>query len=110
MKLALLNSLVITNAGCYKAKEISTMEAKCLIRSYARTNGLESYIGHTSTASFLSQLIGIPVEVNRQRFKQRTHQPVICFKLYDRLPENKCLHVQDLKTSAYAFFLLQKIE
>ncbi|MBC1522654.1 DUF1874 domain-containing protein [Listeria booriae] len=110
MKLALLNSLVITNEGCYKAKEISTMEAKCLVRAYARVGEVESYIGHASTATFLSTLLGIPVIVNRQRFKQRTHQPVICFKLYDRLPENKCLQVQDLKTSAYAFFLLQKME
>ncbi|MBC1317744.1 DUF1874 domain-containing protein [Listeria booriae] len=110
MKLALLNSLVMTGAGSYRAKELTLMEAKCLVRAYARVGDVESYIGHASTAIFLSSLLGIPVTVNRQRFRQHRNQPVVCFKLYDRVPEHKELHVQDLKTSAYAFFLLQKIE
>ncbi|WP_249848443.1 STIV orfB116 family protein [Bacillus subtilis] len=34
----------------------------------------KSFIGHESTALFLQELLGIKIEFNRTRFKQRKYQ------------------------------------
>ncbi|WP_078393431.1 STIV orfB116 family protein [Shouchella patagoniensis] len=108
MKLAILNSLVITNQGVYKAEKITLMEARKMM--FAHETNYESYAGHASSSFFLEELLGFPVSVNRIRFRQEKYQQALCFKLYDRYMEYKKLTEKELQSVNYDFFLLTRMD
>lgn len=108
MTVALLNSLVITNEGFYKAEKITLLEARKIM--FENETNYESFIGHESSARVLEALLGFPVKVNRLRFKQDKFQRAICFKLYDRYREYEVLTEEELQKVKYDFYLLTRMD
>lgn len=108
MTVALLNSLVITNEGFYKAEKITLLEARKIM--FENEANYESFIGHESSARVLEALLGFPVKVNRLRFKQDKFQRAICFKLYDRYREYEVLTEEELQKVKYDFYLLTRMD
>ncbi|QYF82847.1 YddF family protein [Brevibacterium sp. PAMC21349] len=108
MGIVFLNSLVMTNPGFYKAEVISLDEVSQCLASYGGV--YKSFIGHESTALFLQELLEIKIEFNRTSFKQKKYQKAICFKLYERFPENKVLTNEELENDNYRFYLLTRLD
>jgi len=104
MKLALLNTAIVTAEGTYKLKEISLQEAQGLIKD--NKGNLDSAIGHQSTADMMSMLLDVDVEVNRQFFKNQVGQTALIFKLKGRPEEGQILDIQDIAKIGYKFQLL----
>lgn len=107
MGIVFLNSLVLTNPGFYKAEVISLDKVYTCLASYGGV--YKSFIGHESTALFLQELLGIKIDFNRTCFKQRRNQKAICFKLYERFPENKVVTNEELENANYQFYLLTRL-
>lgn len=107
MKIALLNTSIITAPGNYSLKDISLEQAIEIIQK--NKNNLDSAIGHESTAQIMSQLLKTTVEVNRQMFAQQVGQEAIVFKLNGRPPEGKILTVQEIEQIGYKFQLLTRL-
>ena len=72
MEVALLNSLVLTSPGCYKADKITIQEVHDVLGCYGWR--YKSFIGHRSTALFMQALLGIRVEHNRKIFRHMRYQ------------------------------------
>ncbi len=99
---ALLNTSICTVDGKYELKSISLDAAKRIIGE----NDILSAIGHDSTAQILSDLLSIPVPVNRINFEQQPNQMAIVFKLNGRPPEGKILSREEIEQIGYSFKLL----
>ncbi|MED4801919.1 YddF family protein [Bacillus atrophaeus] len=108
MEVALLNSLVLTNPGFYKADKITVQEVYKVLEHYGWR--YKSFIGHRSTASFIQELLGIRVEHNRKIFRHMKYQKAICFNLHERFPEYKVLTKRDLANAKYQFYLLTRLD
>jgi hypothetical protein len=102
MKLAILNTSILTNDGEYKLESISLEKAIELTHA---TN-IDSAVGHESTAQILTELLGVEVPVNRQMFAQEVGQSAIVFKLNGRPPEGKILNREEIEVVGYSFKLL----
>lgn len=102
MKLALLNTSILTTAGHYTLEDITLDYAKELVK----THELDSAIGHMSTAEIMSTLLETDVPVNRQMFKQEVGQLALVFKLNGRPEEGKILTAEEIERIGYKFQLL----
>lgn len=102
MKLALLNTSILTEVGEYKLEQITLSEAKKLVKN----NELDSAIGHLFTTEIMTELLGVEIPVNRQIFKQQTGQKALVFKLHGRSEEGKILTKQKIEKIGYDFQLL----
>lgn len=107
MKLALLNTSILTTEGAYTLKDISLEDAKNLTQQ--NKDNLDSAIGHMSTAEIMTMLLGDKVEVNRQMFTQQIGQKALVFKLSGRPEEGKILSRDDIEQIGYKFQLLERI-
>lgn len=105
MKLALLNTSIITTDGTFTLRTISHDEALELIQD---ANEIDSAIGHESTALIMTALLGVAVEVNRQIFQQQVGQQVLVFKLRGRPPEGKILTTAEIEQIGYSWQLLER--
>lgn len=106
MKLAILNTSILTNDGSYEMKSISEGGAIELVNGYNDGAGIDSAIGHESTAQILTTILGVKVGVNRQLFAQESGQTALVFKLNGRPPEGKILSLDELKEIGYSFKVL----
>jgi len=79
----ILNSAVITAPGAYVYKLISVEEAK---NWYFSGTTPESTIGYEETAEALSQLLGVPIPVNRKTIVMQAGDEALVFRLV--LPPN----------------------
>ena len=104
MKIALLNTSILTTTGNYSLKDISLEQAIEIVQK--NKNNLDSAIGHESTAQIMTQLLKTTVEVNRQMFVQQVGQEAIVFKLNGRPPEGKILSTKEIEKIGYKFQLL----
>lgn len=104
MKIALLNTSIITNDGEYSLKSISLDEAKELIKGQE----IDSAIGHQSTADIMSLLLEIKVSVNRQMFAQEEGQKALVFKLNGRPEEGKILSKEEVEVIGYSWKILTR--
>jgi hypothetical protein len=104
MKLALLNTSIITNDGLYSLKSIGLREAQHL----ALTHDLDSAVGHEATAQVMSELLGVEVAFNRQMFAQEVGQQALVFKLNGRLMEGVVLTRQEIEEIGYSWKLLTR--
>lgn len=104
MKIALLNTSILTTTGDYSLKDISLEQAIEIVQK--NKNNLDSAIGHESTAQIMTQLLKTTVEVNRQMFVQLVGQEAIVFKLNGRPPEGKILSTEEIEKIGYKFQLL----
>jgi hypothetical protein len=104
MKVALLNTSIITADGDYSLKSITLSEAKELIEA----KELDSAIGHQSTADIMSLLLEVKVIVNRQMFSQSINQKALIFKLNGRPEEGKVLSKEEVESIGYSWKLLER--
>ncbi len=72
----ILNSAVLTSFGCYCYHEIKPEEAKRIL-----SKGYISTIGYEETALALSELLGLPIPVNRTTIKMQVGEKAIVFRL-----------------------------
>lgn len=69
-----------------------------------------SAIGHQSTADILTELLDMPIPMNRILFQQEPGQKAICFKLKGRPEEGKILSREEIEQIGYEFKLLEMEE
>ncbi|MGB6301151.1 MAG: DUF1874 domain-containing protein [Rivularia sp. (in: cyanobacteria)] len=104
MKVALLNTSIITNDGDYSLRSISLKEAKEMVQIAE----LDSAIGHQSTADIMSTLLEVEVVVNRQMFSQQIEQKALVFKLNGRPEEGKILSKDEIEDIGYTWKVLAR--
>ena len=104
MKLGLLNTSIITGYGQYNYQPLTVEDAAVM----AQNSSTDSAIGHQSTADVMTELLGIDVPVNRQRFAQAVGQKAIVMKLNGRPPEGKILSRQEIEEIGYEMGLLTR--
>jgi len=104
-KLAVLNTSILTSEGAFTLKSISLDEAKKL----ASNNEILSAVGHQSTADILTELLGVPVPLNRIMFEQEQGQQALVFKLNGRPPEGQILSREEIEAIGYKFQLLERV-
>lgn len=107
MKLALLNTSILTSTGNYTIIDVDLDTARNFISEYG-VEKLDSAIGHESTAKIMSTLLGVEIPVNRQMFRQAVGQQALVFKLDGRPEEGKILTVEDIERIGYKFQLLTR--
>lgn len=108
MKLALLNTSILTTAGDYSLVDINLEEARQIVKE--NNGNLDSAVGHKATAEVMTTLLGTDIPVNRQMFLQDVGQQALVFKLNGRLEEGKILTVSDLEQIGYKFQLLTRMK
>ena len=110
MKLALLNTTIATTDGTYEVETIDDLcTARQLVHSYvASCRGLDSAIGHESTAQIMTELLGEEIPVNRQQFAQQVGQQALVFKLKGRAPEGVILSTQEIEAIGYEFKIMTR--
>lgn len=99
MKVALLNTTIVTTDGVYEVETISLDEAKALVQGVE----LDSAVGHAATAGVMTQLLGVEVATNRQEFSQQVGQVALAFKLNGRIPEGTVLTAEQIEEMGYTF-------
>lgn len=105
MKVVLLNTTIVTTDGDYSIKTISLEKAKELVKNA----NLLSAIGHQSTADIVSELLEIPIKMNRIMYTQEVGDIALCFKLKDRPEEGKILTAEEIETIGYEFKTMERI-
>lgn len=105
MKVVLLNTTIVTTDGDYSIKTISLEKAKELVKSA----DVLSVIGHQSTADIVSELLEIPVEMNRIMYNQNVGDIALCFKLKGRPEEGKILTITEIEAIGYEFKTMERI-
>ncbi|WP_051503377.1 STIV orfB116 family protein [Salinivibrio costicola] len=106
--LALLNTSIITASGSYELKPITLDEARDVFNKHKDNAGIDSAIGHESTATLFGTLMGSEVKAHRQQFAQQTGQHALVLKLMQRAPEGKILSIDEIEEIGYEFQLLSK--
>lgn len=102
MKLAILNTSILTVTGTFELKDITLQEAQQLVQD----NEILSAVGHQSTADILTTLLGTEVPMNRILFEQETGQKALVFKLNGRPEEGKILTSDEIHQMGFKFQLL----
>lgn len=105
MKIVLLNTTIVTTDGDYSIKTISLEKAKELVKNA----NLLSTIGHQSTADIVSELLEIPIKMNRIMYTQEVGDIALCFKLKGRPEEGKILTAEEIETIGYEFKTMERI-
>lgn len=104
--IALLNVTIAVFDGDeaeFKIKRINVEQAR-----YLTADGFVSYIGHDSTATVLSEILGQEVKPNRVEFKFSPNGRAICLKLNGRLPEGRILALNELNEFGYTLYLMER--
>ena len=105
MKLAILNTSILTTTGVFRLEDITLDKAKELIKE----NEILSAVGHQSTSDILTTLLETEIPMNRIQFAQETKQQALVFKLNGRPEEGKILTTEEIEAIGYKFQLLTKI-
>jgi len=103
MTIALMNTTIITADGDYSLRSVTLTEARAMV-----ARGYQSYIGHDSTAEIMTELLGVPVESNRQGWFPEPGDSALCFKLNSRPKEGAILTRQELEEIGFSFKLLTR--
>jgi len=67
------------------------------VKEKLSNNNFKSIVGHQTTAEFLSELIGVEVQVNREMYKLKKDDILIVAQLKQRLPEGKVLSKEEVE-------------
>ena len=104
MKLAILNTSILTTTGLFELQDITLEQAQQLVQD----NEILSAVGHQSTADILTTLLGTEVPMNRILFEQETGQKALVFKLNGRPEEGKILTSDEIHQMGFKFQLLTR--
>jgi hypothetical protein len=107
-QLALLNTSIITAYGAFTYAPMALHDAQVFAQTAHHGLGCLSAIGHGSTAAILTELLEIPVAVNRIQFAQETGQDALVFKLKGRAPEGVILSKEEIQEIGFEFGLLTR--
>lgn len=105
MRIALLNTAIMTEFGEYSYRPIDVENAKRLIES----RGFESYIGHPSTAEIMSSILGVRVSICRSEYKQQGGMTALVFKLNTRLDTPRELTLDEIEEIGYTLGTLTRV-
>lgn len=105
MKLALLNTSILTTTGTFRLDDITLEEAKNLVHN----NEILSAVGHKSTADILTTLLKKEIPANRIEYTQNVNEKALVFKLNGRPEEGKILTADEIEQIGYKFQLLTKL-
>ena len=78
-----------------------------LVRELLASREFINAVGHQSTAELLSQLLDMPIEMNRIEIKLERGDELIVFQLMVRLPEGKVYTKEELLTIPFKFYLVR---
>lgn len=106
MKITILNTAVLIAFGTFEFRRISLSKA----RKIAKNFGVESAIGHASTAAIISELLDIKVETNRIEYNQPVGETELIFRLKSHIPERKILTRGEIEEIGYDFGLLKRLK
>jgi hypothetical protein len=105
-----LNTSILTAPGSYTMRPLTLQEAVSICMDQtSHTQPVCSAIGHESTATIVSGLLGQHLPVNRIEFRQVPGQRAIVFKLRGRPPEGRILTREEIEAIGYDFFLLRRM-
>lgn len=104
--LYLMSTTVIPTEGygTWEVLPISPSLARHLIRN---ADEVRSAVGHESTASAMTEIIGTPIAMDRQTVIPIAGDQFICFKLRVRPPEGAILDRATLDQLGYDLVLMQ---
>jgi hypothetical protein len=68
-----------------------------MVRGLVFCNECYSVVGHEATARLLSELLGVTVAYNRERYILSPGDCVVCAVLRDRIPEGKVLSKEEIQ-------------
>lgn len=102
----ILNTSILTTFGTYTYEESTLEEARELVRA----DRYCSAVGHQATADILTDLLGVPIPMNRNRiaYEQPVGELVLVFKLRGRPPEGVVLDRAGVEAAGYGFGLLMR--
>lgn len=106
MNIYLTNTTIIPNDGVYQCETISLDIVK---KAIAGGFTLTSAIGHQSTADILTELMAMPVEVNRIAIEMEVDDIMVAFKLKQRPPEGKILTQEEIEAIGYEFKIIERV-
>lgn len=100
----LLNTSILTEYGEYSYSPITLDVARQIVRDAH----MDSAIGHQATAEILTELLGMPVPVNRVNYSQQIGEQALVFKLRGRPEEGRILNRDEIEAIGYDFGLLTR--
>lgn len=101
-----INSPILTDYGLWQfTGPLSVEQAKALL-----TTNFVSAIGHSASADVLSQILNIPIPVNRIQITMQPGDNALIMRLAQRLPEGKVLNAEELTQLDFEFGLLNRLK
>lgn len=104
--ITLLNTSILTVFGKYEYVPATL----CDVQSFVRGSDFQSAIGHQATADILTELLGVPVPVNRINYTQEVHDIAVVFKLRGRAPEGVIFDRAQVEEIGYDFGFLTRTQ
>jgi hypothetical protein len=103
MTLYIINAPILTEYGLWEfSGPLSIDEARTML-----AHNFVSAIGHEASAKLLSQILNIPIPVNRIQIKMKPGDKALILRLLQRLPEGKVLNESELKRLDFELGLLK---
>jgi len=102
----LLNTPILTDYGRWHFSGPLSLE-------HARAHlghGFQSAIGHEASAQFLSQLLDIPVPMQRIAITMQSGDSALVLRIKSRLPEGKLLTREEIAAIPYELGWLERLD
>jgi hypothetical protein len=75
---------------------------------FVRLCGVDSYIGHASTAALLSTLLGVEVEQPRAEFRHQVYQSALICALNHGQPDDTVMTKEQIEAVGYSLRILHR--
>lgn len=102
----LLNTPILTTYGVYRFT--GPLDVETVARRI--NSGFTSAIGHTASAEFLSQLLGLDIPCQRIRVEMQPGDTALVLRLKTRLPEGKVLTREEIEALDYELGWLERLQ